>query len=61
MHTVGAFVCVYDQNYALVIVIQPKKLGMINVVRQEDLAFIYHSILQNRFRLTLSSFGELDL
>ena len=41
--------CVYDQNYALVIVIQPKKVGIRNLFRQEDLAFIYHSILQNYF------------
>ena len=45
----GAFVCVYDQNYALVILIQPKKVGMSNMFRQEELAFIYHSILQNHF------------
>ena len=53
--------CVYDQNYALVIVIQPKKVGMVSLFRQEDLAFIHHSILQNCFCLGLSSFGELDL
>ena len=53
--------CVYDQNYTLVIVIQPKKVRIINLFRQEDFDFIYHSILQNRFRLGLSSFGELDL
>ena len=57
----GAFVCVYDQDYALVIVIQPKKVGMSNLFRRENLAFVYHSILQNHFVLGLSSFRQLDL
>ena len=44
----------YDQKCALVIVTQPKKVGMSNLFRQEDLAFIYHSILQKYFCLGLN-------
>ena len=38
----GAFVCVCDQNYPLVIITQPKKNGTCNPFRQEESVFISH-------------------
>ena len=55
----GAFVCVYDQNYALVILTQPKT-KMCKIFRLEESVLIYHTTLQNHFCLGLSSFGELN-
>ena len=50
-------VCVNDQNYALMIVTEPIKIGISNPFRQEDFFYIYNLTLQNHFCMGLSSFG----
>ena len=52
--------CVFDQNYALVIVTEPKR-DVCNPFQQEDSGFISYSTIEIHFFLGLSSFGELNL
>ena len=51
--------CVYDQNYSLVILTQPK-MKMCKMFRLEESVLISHSTLQNHFCLGLSSFQEIN-
>ena len=50
--------CVYDQNYALVIVTQQNR-GISNPIGQDTSGFISNSNIQKHFCLKLSSFGEV--
>ena len=57
--SVRVLLCVYDQNYALIIVTHPEKeVG--NPLRQEDWVFIPHSNMHTHFCLSLSCLGELN-
>ena len=55
---IGCFVCVYDKNYALVIVTQQRTRGIYNQIWQDKLVLISHSNKQKHFSLKLSGFGE---
>ena len=55
----GALVCIFDHNYALVLVSQHNIIGMCNPFRHEDSVLISHSNSQNHCCLDLFSFGEL--
>ena len=57
----GCFVCVYDKNYAIVIVTQQKKRVISNPIGQDKSVLIFHSNIQKYFCLKLRSFGEVNV